>query len=123
MTWLVTGGAGYIGAHVVRAFREAGQTVAVLDSLTSGHPQFVPADVPFVRGSIVDGDLVPQHPPAVFARGGSLPVPLIIGTNRDEATLFTRMKSPLRAPTVSWQPVPQWGQIVSVSTRSQGRAL
>lgn len=58
MTWLVTGGAGYIGAHVVRAFREAGQSVAVLDSLTSGHPQFVPADVPFIRGSIVDGDLV-----------------------------------------------------------------
>jgi para-nitrobenzyl esterase len=44
---------------------------------------------------VVDGHLVPEHPPAVFARGGSLPVPLIIGTNRDEATLFTRMKSPL----------------------------
>jgi UDP-glucose 4-epimerase len=58
MTWLVTGGAGYIGSHVVRAFVEAGAPVVVLDSLTSGHPQFVPAEVPFVRGSILDGDLV-----------------------------------------------------------------
>ena len=58
MSWLVTGGAGYIGSHVVRAFRQAGSPVVVLDSLTSGHADFVPADVPFVRGSILDGDLV-----------------------------------------------------------------
>ena len=58
MSWLVTGGAGYIGSHVVRAFVEAGTPVVVVDSLTSGHPEFVPADVPFVRGSILDGDLV-----------------------------------------------------------------
>ena len=58
MTWLVTGGAGYIGSHVVRAFVQAGTPVVVLDSLTSGHPQFVPAEVPFVRGSVLDGDLV-----------------------------------------------------------------
>ena len=58
MSWLVTGGAGYIGANVVRAFREAGMPVVVIDSLTSGHPEFVPEDVPFVRGTIVDGDLV-----------------------------------------------------------------
>ena len=58
MAWLVTGGAGYIGSHVVRAFMEADTPVVVIDSLTSGHPQFVPAEVPFVRGSILDGDLV-----------------------------------------------------------------
>ena len=58
MSWLVTGGAGYIGSHVVRAFVEAGEPVVVIDSLTSGHAGFVPADVPFVRGSILDGDLV-----------------------------------------------------------------
>ena len=58
MSWLVTGGAGYIGSHVVRAFLEAGEPVVVVDSLTSGHAGFVPADVPFVRGSILDGDLV-----------------------------------------------------------------
>jgi len=58
MSWLVTGGAGYIGSHVVRAFVEAGEPVVVLDSLTSGHAEFVPPDVPFVRGSVLDGDLV-----------------------------------------------------------------
>ena len=57
MTWLVTGGAGYIGSHVVRAFLEAGTPVVVIDSLTSGRDSFVPKDVPFVRGTILDGDL------------------------------------------------------------------
>ena len=58
MTWLVTGGAGYIGSHVVRSFLEAGEPVAVIDSLTSGRDSFVPKEVPFVRGTILDGDLV-----------------------------------------------------------------
>ncbi|GEL94609.1 UDP-glucose 4-epimerase GalE [Cellulomonas composti] len=53
-TWLVTGGAGYIGAHVVRAFREVGTDVVVVDDLSSGHEEFVPDDVPFVRASILD---------------------------------------------------------------------
>ena len=58
MTWLVTGGAGYIGAHVVRALTEAGLDTVVLDDLSSGHEEFVPVNVPFVRGSILDGELV-----------------------------------------------------------------
>ena len=44
---------------------------------------------------VVDGDIVPEHPVDVFARGGAHPVPLLIGTNHDETSLFTRMKSPL----------------------------
>lgn len=60
MTWLVTGGAGYIGAHVVRALGEAGMPTVVLDDLSSGHESFVPRDVPFVRGTILDGSLVLQ---------------------------------------------------------------
>lgn len=58
MTWLVTGGAGYIGSHVVRALAEAGLAPVVLDDLSSGHEAFVPEGVPFVRGSILDGGLV-----------------------------------------------------------------
>lgn len=58
MSWLVTGGAGYIGAHVVRAFREVGMDAVVIDDLSSGHRQFVDADTPFVEGSIVDTELV-----------------------------------------------------------------
>ncbi|QNA93630.1 MULTISPECIES: UDP-glucose 4-epimerase GalE [unclassified Microbacterium] len=60
MSWIVTGGAGYIGAHVVRALAEAGLTPVVLDDLSSGVPSFVPHGVPFVRGSILDRDLVEQ---------------------------------------------------------------
>ena len=58
MTWLVTGGAGYIGAHVVRAFQAQGLDAVVLDDLSSGHREFVPADVPFVDGTILDTDLL-----------------------------------------------------------------
>ena len=58
MSWLVTGGAGYIGAHVVRAFDEVGLDAVVVDDLSSGHRGFVRPDVPFVHGSVVDTDLL-----------------------------------------------------------------
>jgi UDP-glucose 4-epimerase len=58
MSWLVTGGAGYIGAHVVRAFAEADLEVVVIDDLSSGHRGFVGPETPFVEGSILDTDLV-----------------------------------------------------------------
>jgi UDP-glucose 4-epimerase len=58
MAWLVTGGAGYIGSHVVRAFLAEGIDVVVLDDLSSGHAEFVPAGVPFVRGTLLDTDLL-----------------------------------------------------------------
>lgn len=58
MTWMVTGGAGYIGSHVVRAFKEVGLDTVVIDDLSSGHRAFVDADVPFVEGTILDTALV-----------------------------------------------------------------
>ncbi|NRG39962.1 UDP-glucose 4-epimerase GalE [Rathayibacter sp. VKM Ac-2835] len=64
MAWLVTGGAGYIGAHVVRAFAEQGIDPVVLDDLSSGHEGFVPEGVPFHRGSILDEALLDE----VFAQ-------------------------------------------------------
>jgi UDP-glucose 4-epimerase len=57
MTWLVTGGAGYIGGHIVLAMRAAGEEVVVLDDLSTGDPARIP-DVPLVEGSVLDGDLV-----------------------------------------------------------------
>jgi UDP-glucose 4-epimerase len=58
MTWLVTGGAGYIGAHVVRALVAADIPTVVVDDLSSGHRDFVPKGVHFVGGSILDGAML-----------------------------------------------------------------
>ncbi|MFF4587152.1 UDP-glucose 4-epimerase GalE [Streptomyces sp. NPDC001388] len=60
MTWLITGGAGYIGAHVARAMTGAGERVVVLDDLSAGFPARLPADVPFVRGSSLDAVLLKE---------------------------------------------------------------
>ena len=56
-TVLVTGGAGYIGSHTVRALREAGRDVVVFDSLELGRREAV-IDAPLVVGDITDKDLV-----------------------------------------------------------------
>lgn len=54
---LVTGGAGYIGSHTVRALRAAGRQVVVLDSMEFGHRAAI-VGVPLVVGDIADHDLV-----------------------------------------------------------------
>ncbi len=54
MTWLVTGGAGYIGAHVVRALQAAGMEPVVLDDLSTGFAGFVPDGVPLVEATLLD---------------------------------------------------------------------
>ncbi|MFI8307349.1 UDP-glucose 4-epimerase GalE [Streptomyces sp. NPDC085927] len=58
MTWLITGGAGYIGAHVVHAMTEAGERTVVYDDLSTGIPDRVPDGVPLVVGSVLDGERV-----------------------------------------------------------------
>ncbi|MBD0425066.1 UDP-glucose 4-epimerase GalE [Streptomyces sp. TRM S81-3] len=58
MSWLVTGGAGYIGAHVVRALVEGGERVVVYDDLSTGSADRVPAGVPLVVGSVLDPALL-----------------------------------------------------------------
>ncbi|MEU3413922.1 UDP-glucose 4-epimerase GalE [Streptomyces sp. NPDC006658] len=60
MTWLITGGAGYIGAHVVRAMTAAGERAVVYDDLSTGIAERVPAEVPLVRGSVLDADLLAE---------------------------------------------------------------
>jgi UDP-glucose 4-epimerase len=55
---MLTGGAGYIGAHIVRAFDAVGLPVVVLDDLSTGIRENVPADVPFVQASVGDSEAV-----------------------------------------------------------------
>jgi UDP-glucose 4-epimerase len=54
MSWLVTGGAGYIGSHVVRALQADDLDPVVVDDLSSGFERFVPEGVPFVNATILD---------------------------------------------------------------------
>ncbi|GGX15013.1 UDP-glucose 4-epimerase GalE [Streptomyces chryseus] len=58
MTWLITGGAGYIGAHVALTMAAAGERVVVLDDVSSGIPHRLPADIALVRGSVLDRELL-----------------------------------------------------------------
>lgn len=58
MTVLVTGGAGYIGSHMVLELVDAGETVVVLDDLTTGYRWSVPPSVHLVTGDIGDQELV-----------------------------------------------------------------
>ena len=58
MKVLVTGGAGYIGSHAVRALRDSGHEVTVLDNLSAGHRQAVPAGVTLVEGDLGDAGVL-----------------------------------------------------------------
>ncbi|MBB2992126.1 UDP-glucose 4-epimerase [Mycolicibacterium iranicum] len=58
MSWLVTGGAGYIGSHVARAMLDAGLDVVIIDDLSSGFEVFVPEAAQFVKGTLLDAALV-----------------------------------------------------------------
>ncbi len=58
MTVLVTGGAGYIGSHMVHALVEAGESVVVIDNLSTGFSAFLPEGVPLFIGDAADENLV-----------------------------------------------------------------
>jgi UDP-glucose 4-epimerase len=58
MTILVTGGAGYIGSHMVHALNDAGEPAVVLDNLSTGFRFLIPPAVPFVLGSTGDRELI-----------------------------------------------------------------
>ena len=58
MAWLVTGGAGYIGSHIVRAFADEGLAAVVIDDLSSGHRDFVDDGVPFNSGNVTNTEVL-----------------------------------------------------------------
>ena len=57
-TSLVTGGAGFIGSHVGDELISLGHRVVVLDDLSGGFEDNVPQEAVFVKGSILDNDLI-----------------------------------------------------------------
>jgi nucleoside-diphosphate-sugar epimerase len=58
MTWLVTGAAGYIGAHVVVHLLTSGERVVGLDDLSTGDAGRLPAEVPLIRADVTDAGVV-----------------------------------------------------------------
>jgi len=55
---LVTGGAGYIGSHVVHLLHDQGIPAVVVDDLSAGHAELLPDGVPLSQGDIGDQDLI-----------------------------------------------------------------
>jgi UDP-glucose 4-epimerase len=77
---LVTGGAGYIGSHMVQALRDAGARPLVIDNLSTGSRSAVPTEVPFFQGNSGDAAFVADilqrhHVAAIIHFAASIVVP------------------------------------------------
>jgi UDP-glucose 4-epimerase len=80
MTVLVTGGAGYIGSHTVHALAEAGESVVVIDNLSTGFSSFLPDGVPLFIGdagdeTLVEGVIAQHRIESIIHFAGSVVVP------------------------------------------------
>jgi UDP-glucose 4-epimerase len=80
MTILVTGGAGYIGSHMVHELADAGESVVVLDDLSTGFRSALPATVPLFVGDAGDfalvSSIIGEHRvEAIIHFAGSIVVP------------------------------------------------
>jgi UDP-glucose 4-epimerase len=80
MTVLVTGGAGYIGSHMVHALADAGNSVVVIDNLSTGFSAFLPQGVPLFIGdaadeNLVEGVIAAHNVDAIIHFAGSVVVP------------------------------------------------
>lgn len=90
MKVLITGGAGYIGSVTTRLLQEAGHEVVVLDNLSHGHRDAIPASVRFIKGNVAslgslitakDGIEAVIHLAAFIAAGESMQRPELYWQN------------------------------------------
>src|ERR1044072_3959972 len=80
MTVLVTGGAGYIGSHMVHALADAGEDVVVIDNLSTGFSSLLPRKVPLFIGdagdeNLVEGVIAQHRVESIIHFAGSVVVP------------------------------------------------
>src|ERR1700694_1108465 len=80
MTVLVTGGAGYIGSYTVHALAEAGESVVVIDNLSTGFSQFLPKGIQLLVGdagneNLVEGVIASHGVESIVHFAGSVVVP------------------------------------------------
>lgn len=96
--WLLTGGAGYIGSHIVQALQADGQQVCVVDDLSTGLAQRVPEGVPLHVANVLDTDALTAimdaekvsgviHLAAKKAAGESVDLPLLYHRENTVGTL------------------------------------
>jgi UDP-glucose 4-epimerase len=97
-TWLLTGGAGYIGPHIARSFLASGRNVVIIDDLGNGFIENIPEGVTFVQANVREGDLLEQvlrdhqvtgvvHLAALKAVGESVEQPLRYYRENVDSTL------------------------------------
>src|ERR1043165_3147257 len=89
MTVLVTGGAGYIGSHMVHALADAGESVVVIDNLSTGFSAMLPEGTPLFIGdagdeNLIEGVIAQHRVESIVHFAGSVVVP-------------DSMRAPLRA--------------------------
>jgi len=80
MTVLVTGGAGYIGSHMVHALVESGESAVVVDNLSTGFSEFLPEGIPLFVGdagdeNLVEGIIASHKAESIIHFAGSVVVP------------------------------------------------
>ena len=57
---LVTGGAGYVGSHIVKALRDKGKSPVVFDNLSTGLRENLLPGIPFIRGDTLSNEHLKQ---------------------------------------------------------------
>jgi UDP-glucose 4-epimerase len=92
MKILVTGGAGFIGSHVVEAYLAAGHKVVVVDDLSSGSGKFIPRDVPFYLMNIGAPEL---------AKVFEIEKPDVVNHHAAQASVTISTREPVRDAAVN----------------------